>query len=393
MRIQDGLHGYIEVNSQEKEVLDTPEFQRLRRIKQLGLSSLVYPSANHTRFEHSLGVMYLAGQFADSLNLDSERKKEVRLAALLHDSGHGPFSHASEVVAEEMGLSHEDNSCKVVNKISNKFDSNEERIKKMINGKLEIGQVVAGDIDSDRMDYLMRDAHTAGIDYGYIDHETIIKCAEIDSRRLVFRDKAVSALESLFTARFHMIDTLYYHHAAVISEKMLQKALRNLVQEELTIKEMMKMDDYEAHNKLMSSEGPSKRIYSKIKDRKLYKRALVWEKEDLTKTGLKALENRIEDFHKIEKEIASEAGVRPEEVILDPPKTPSIENITVKIKKNGEVKGFDEFSPIPKYLSEAEWRNVALKVYCPEKHTEKVSDAAEKVLANYKNILDKYFKD
>ena len=112
-----------------------------------------------------------------------------------------------------------------------------------------------------------------------------------------------------------------------------------------------------------------------------------------TLSGLKAIENRIEDTHKIEKEIASEADVKPEEVILDPPETPSIEYITVKIKKNGEVKEFDEFSPIPKYLSEAEWRNVALKVYCPEKHIEKVSKAAENVLTNYKNILDKYFKD
>ena len=391
MEIEDALHGYIKLNDQEKKVLDSPQVQRLRRIRQLGLSSLAYPSATHTRFQHSLGVMHLAGEFADSLKIGAGRKKELRIAALLHDSGHGPFSHASEVVSEEKGLSHEDRSCKIVEKVSNKFQADEDRVKKIIKGELEIGQVVAGDIDADRMDYLMRDAHGSGIDHGHIDYDTIIRCAEIDSRRLVFNNKAVSALESLFTARFHMINTLYYHHTAVIAEKMLQEALRNLVDKDLSVDDMMEMDDYEAHCKLMESEGASKKIYSKIKDRELYKRALVWDSDSLDRKGLKILENRIEDPKEIEKRISEVADVKEEEVIVDVPKTPEIKDINVKIKKNSEVRSFEEFSPVPKALTDAEWRNVALKVYCPKKELENVRNASEQVLKQYKNRLDQYF--
>lgn len=391
MQIEDALHGYINLNEQEEEVLDCSEMQRLRRIRQLGLSSLVYPSATHTRFQHSLGVMFLAGRFADSLNLGDDRRKELRIAALLHDSGHGPFSHASEVVSEDCGVGHEERSCRVVEAVSDKFDQDEGRVKRIIKGDLEIGQVVAGDIDADRMDYLMRDAHSSGIDHGHIDHDTIIRCAEIDSRRLVFNKKAVSALESLFTSRFHMINTLYYHHAAVIAEKMLQKALRDLVETEVSVEEMMSMDDYEAHCCLMNSGGASKRLYSRIKDRRLYKRALVWDSDQIDRKGLKILEKRIENPRKIEKEIASEANVRNEEVILDPPKTPKIKEIDVKIKKNNDVRSFKEFSPVSESLKNAEWRNVALKVYCPEEKTERVRKSAQKVLGDYRNRLDKYF--
>lgn len=391
MEIEDALHGYINLNDQEKKILDTPQVQRLRRIRQLGLSSLVYPSATHTRFQHSLGVMHLAGEFADSLKIREERKKELRIAGLLHDSGHGPFSHASEVVSEEHGVSHEQRSCRIVEQVSDNFRADEDRIKKIIKGELEIGQVVAGDIDADRMDYLMRDAHGSGINHGHIDYDTIIRCAEIDSRRLVFNNKAVSALESLFTARFHMINTLYYHHAAVIAEKMLQEALRNLVETEVSVEEMMQMDDYEAHCKLMESEGASKRIYSRIKDRNLYKRALVWDSDTLDRKGLKILENRIENTEEIEKRISEAAGVNEEKVILDVPKTPEIKDINVKIKKNGEVRGFEEFSPVPNSLRDAEWRNVSLKVYCPEEELEKVQKASEKVLKRYRNRLDQYF--
>lgn len=388
--IRDAVHGYIDLDPEEKDVVDSPELQRLRRVRQLGLSSLVYPSATHTRFQHSLGVMHLAGEFAETLELDDQRVKELRIAGLLHDSGHGPFSHASEVVAEKEGLSHEQLSCQVVDRLEDLYSADSRRVKKIIQGKLEIGQIVAGEIDADRMDYLMRDSHSSGLEHGYIDTATIIRLSEIDSRRLVFKYKAVQALESLLTSRFHMIKSLYKHHTSEIAEKMLERSLENYLEQKNSLGEMMQMDDYEAHTALLNTEGPARNIYSRIKDRKLYKRALVWDQEKVSRQGLKSLENRIRDTRDIEAEIAEEAGVNPEEVIIDKPNTPGIEDLDIRVKRNGKITGLEEVSPVPETLAEAEWRTVSLKVYCPEKSKPQVRKAAENVLEDYANVLGGY---
>lgn len=385
--VKDALHGYIELRGEEKKVVDSPQLQRLRRIRQLGLSSLVYPSATHTRFQHSLGVMHLAGKFADSLNLDEQRTKELRIAALLHDTGHGPFSHASELVMEREGYSHEDFSCQIVDELEDHFSVDPDRVKKIIRGELEIGQAVAGDIDADRMDYLMRDAHSSGLEHGHIDAATIIRLAEIDSRRLVFDAKAIDALEGLFTSRFHMIKTLYTHHAVTIAEKMLQRSLEDFVTD---IEKQMRMDDYEMHNAMMNSEGESKMLYSRVKDRKLYKRCLEWDRDELSKESLKSLESRIDDEREIEREIAEMAEVSPEKVIVDAPSTPGINDISVKVKKNGSVKDMTDLSPVPDALKEAEWRTVKIEVYCPEELTQEVGKAAEQVLKSHTRVLEQF---
>ncbi|WEL19777.1 HD domain-containing protein [Candidatus Nanohalococcus occultus] len=385
--VKDALHGYIELNDQEQRVVDSPQVQRLRRIRQLGLSSLVYPSATHTRFQHSLGVTHLAGRFAESLDLDDQRRQELRIAALLHDSGHGPFSHASELVMEKEGYSHEDFSCKIVDQLEDCFEVDAGRVKRIIKGELEIGQAVAGEIDADRMDYLMRDAHSSGLEHGHIDASTIIRLAEIDSRRLVFDSKAIDALEGLFTSRFHMIKTLYTHHAVNIAEKMLQRALEDYVSD---VEKQMRMDDYEMHNALMNSSGESKEIYSKVKERKLYKRCLDWDRDKLTKEQLKTLEKQIKDEKKIEEEIAETAGVESSKVIVDAPSTPRIKEINVKVKKNGFVKDLTELSPVPEALSKAEWRTVKMEVYCEEGIEDDVSEAAEEVLEKHTNAINEY---
>ena len=377
--VRDPLYGYIELNDAEQDIVDSPEMQRLRRIRQLGLSNLVYPGGTHTRFQHSLGVMHLAGKFAESLNLKEERKKELRIAGLMHDSGHGPFSHASEVVAEQKGLSHEELSCRKVRKLEDKIPADTDRIEKIIHGELEIGQAVAGEIDADRMDYLQRDAYFSGVEHGNIDAETIIRLAEIDSRRLVFDHKAVQALEGLLTARFHMIKSVYTHHASQIAEKMLQRSLENYVEQGNSVERMMKLDDYEAHSQLMNSKRTAKNLYSRIKDRKLYKRALVWDIDDLAQTQLEELEKDI-DEKELEKEIAQEAGLEREKVIADKPWTPEIQHLDIKVKKNGKVRNMKHYSPIPEALTEAEWRLVNMAVYSPEGEVEKVREAADKVI-------------
>lgn len=388
--IQDALHGYIELSDEEVNVLDSSEMQRLRRIRQLGLSSLVYPSATHTRFQHSLGVMHLAGKFSYSLGLDDRNREELRIAGLLHDSGHGPFSHASEVVAEKHGMSHEDLSCKVADKLEDSYSADADRVKKIIKGELEIGNVVAGDIDADRMDYLMRDAHASGLKHGQIDYETIIRLAEIDSRRLVFDRKAVQALESLFTARFHMMKTLYQHHTSMIAEKMLQRSLENFLEEGNEVDKLMQMDDYTAHSQLNRSNGVASDLYRRINDRKLYKRAIVWGAEEISREGLKSVKKRINDPRKLERRIAEEASVPAHEVIIDTPSIPDTGKLDVKIKSGNSVRPLSRFSPIPEALEDARWRNVALRVYAPEQRLEEIKSCAEKVLKDYSQVLSQY---
>lgn len=376
--IRDSLYGYIQVNDQEQAVLDSPQMQRLRRIRQMGLTPLVYPSGTHTRFQHSIGVMHLAGRFAESLELDKERTQEVRLAALMHDSGHGPFSHASEVVAEEKGLSHEELSCRKVEKLEDRFSADADRIKKMIRGELEVGQIVAGDIDADRMDYLQRDAHNSGAEYGHIDSDTIIRVAEIDSRRLVFGYKAVQALESLLTARFHMNKSVYLHDTSRIAEKMLQRALEDYV-ETNSLEEMMQLDDYTAHTELVNSEGLSRYYYSKISDRNLFKTALNWDIQSKSRTDMESLEEEI-DEKQLEKEIAETAGLPQKKVLVSKPWTPEIKDIDIKVKKGSEVKKLSEYSPIPEALGKAEWRLVDMNVHTEKKQREKVRKASKQVL-------------
>jgi len=380
MEIQDAIHGYIQLDEEEQKIVDSPPLQRLRRIRQLGLTPLVYPSATHTRFQHSLGAMHLAGMFADSLDLDEERTKELRIAALLHDSGHGPFSHASELMSNQYGVSHEDFSCEVVDRLEDYYSVDKNRVRKIIRGELEIGQIVAGDIDADRMDYLTRDAHTTGVEHGEIDIETIIRLAEIDSRRLVFDQKAVSALESLLTSRFHMTKTVYRHHTAEIAEKMLQHAFEDYLSQGNGLERIMRMDDYEAHNDLMESEGASGKLYGRIRNRRLFKRALVLDEDSTSRKRLQYLENAILEPEGLENRIAAESGVSQHKVIVNLPSTPGIEDINIRIKKNGEVRNMSDISPLPDALTKAEWQTVSMDVYTTEKNIEPVRKASKNVL-------------
>ena len=374
--VQDSVHGYIKLNESETRVVDTEVFQRLRRIEQLGLTSLVYPSANHTRFQHSLGVLHTAGRFADSLGVDKHVKQELRMAGLLHDIGHGPFSHASEKVAEKQGIHHEDLSCKKVDKLEDILDVSADRVKKIIRGELEIGKVVAGDIDADRMDYLQRDSHFTGVNYGNIDVDTIIRIAEIDSRRIVFDYKGVQALESLLTARLHMIKSVYFHETCRIAEKMLERALDEFCKQK-SVENMMRLDDYEAHSQLKNYEDENG-LYSRLAKRDLFKAALKKETQQIEQDKFEALSGKSE--REIEEVIASKAGINERDVLVDIPTPKERERLDVRVKKDGEVRKLDEISSIASSVLETEKNLLVLGVYCPEDNVDKVKPAAKTFL-------------
>lgn len=380
--IRDGVYeDYIELNENEANILSSEPVQRLRRVNQLGLSSLVYPSANHSRFEHSLGAMYLAGCMANSLSLDDSERRAYRIGALLHDTGHAPFSHAIErLVEERLGESHEDKSCELVNAIEDSIPVDSGWVKDIIKGESEYN-IVAGDVDVDRMDYLRRDSQRTGLQNGRIDTATLINFSEIsDSDDWVFSHKCLQALDGFFHSRFEMTKSVYSHHTSKIAESMLERAVDSYIESNSELEQLIRWDDYQLHTHLIESDGTSKELYSRISNRNLYKRAVFLSDVNYTRRELIRLEKLIDNRRDTEKEIADIAGVDENKVIVDPPRTPGEIKTDVLVNNHGTIQPFHELSSISTQLEEVEWRNTILGVYTPAEHVTEVREAATDVL-------------
>jgi len=394
MFIQDPIHGYIRLDDMEEDLLNLRDFQRLRRIRQLGFTSLIYPSTTHTRFEHSLGATYLAGRFADNLELSEDDRKHLRAAALLHDIGHGPYSHTSEMVLKKHGISHEDFSAEKIQSsamrsVLQDHDVDPDRVVKMINGKTELGQIIAGDIDVDRMDYLMRDAHYSGVAHGTIDDETIMRGAEMHDGKLVFHSKFKAALEGLLTARYLMVPTVYRHSGVERAEKMMERAIQELVESgEIELDDLRDMDDIDLKYRLRHTDNDRAHYLNDRLDRRdIFKSALTWDETDLPREGLKELAKNIDDEKEIEQKIADEAGVPVKKVLLDKPSIPGPREITVDVMRNGEIVALDDSSLVTDATYSSEWELVKLNLCCPSEDRDAVHDAGKKVLKDYKDIL------
>ncbi|MCK4811424.1 MAG: HD domain-containing protein, partial [Methanosarcinales archaeon] len=214
--IRDPIHGYIELDDIMLSLVDTPAMQRLRRIRQLGLTSFVYPGANHTRFEHSLGTYHLANSLSGRID-DETGRLELRVAALLHDIGHGPLSHVTEnLIKRHTGRSHEDiyHVIKEDLDLGRIFEENSldvSRVASHIKGETNLGAALNSEIDVDRMDYLVRDAHYTGVPLS-VDLIRLIHEMRFLDGKLVINSGGVRAAESLLLSRFMMHPTVYYHH-------------------------------------------------------------------------------------------------------------------------------------------------------------------------------------
>ncbi|MEM2189342.1 MAG: HD domain-containing protein, partial [Nitrososphaerota archaeon] len=173
--IKDPVHGYIEVSGEELQVIDTRAVQRLRRISQLPFVYLVYPGARHSRFDHSLGCMHLAGEFARSLGLDEYKVRVLRIAGLIHDVGHTPYSHLFEAILERAGSNHEAMTARVLEEDSELGDAVEKcgialkDVISVVEGRAPESTVISGPIDADKLDFLVRDSYFTGAPYGLID--------------------------------------------------------------------------------------------------------------------------------------------------------------------------------------------------------------------------------
>lgn len=248
--VRDAVHGLITLKPHEWRVVDSPAFQRLRGVQQLAMTHLVYPGARHSRFEHNMGACHVAGQLADQLGMSDKDRDNVRAAALTHDVGHGPFSHVSEFVFEELTgktHNHERISAAVVRHhepIRSALGVDRaEWISELLSGtgrgakRSAERDIIAGPADIDKLDYLLRDSHYCGVEYGRYDLDKIVESARLvhkpEGAYLAYHRDGVFAIEGMLLARYHMHRQVYGHKTRLATDKMLVRAMLLGVEEGL----------------------------------------------------------------------------------------------------------------------------------------------------------------
>ena len=232
--INDPVHGFIKIPSEfAYEIIEHPVFQRLRRIKQLGLTNYVYPGATHTRFQHAIGAAHLMDLAIQNIRLKgmdiSDKEAESALIAiLLHDIGHGPFSHALEESIIN-NISHEDLSSIMMNKLNDEYNGKLDLAIKIFNNQYEkkfLHQLVSSQLDMDRLDYLRRDSFFTGVTEGVIGSDRIIKMLNVVDDQLVVEAKGIYSIEKFLIARRLMYWQVYFHKTVIAAEFLLVKLLQ-----------------------------------------------------------------------------------------------------------------------------------------------------------------------
>ncbi len=349
--IRDPVHGYIPMTAVEKDLIDSPAVQRLRRLKQLSGAYFTYPGAEHSRFSHSLGVMHLAGKMATRLEqlglLTEEDCQKIRIAGLLHDIGHGPFSHIYEEVLDKYrGMTHEDVGTWLIEQselkdiLANHGYSPTE-LSKLAVGKAEnrekgfLNKIIASQFDADIMDYLVRDSHFCGVEYGNIDIERLINSIDMVNDQLAMDINAIYALEAFVIARYEMFKAVYFHRTVRAAEVMVIRAM-DYANEHLgltsfkTPEEFLRLDDYTVlHDLLNINTAQDKRL---TVAREL---ATMYTNRRLFKAVHEQLVHRRSDFYinilirddirlQLTKEIGEKANVDPDYIVIDVPTVASV---------------------------------------------------------------------
>lgn len=370
-RTRDPLLGDIKANAIELSIIETPEMQRLRRLKQTGFLDMVYPGATHSRFSHSLGTMQISKEIFN--NIYGKDNEELYLAALLHDVGHAPFSHTSdELLKKYLGKTHE---------IIGEEKIREGRIKDIISGAglsfarfvkyfrgEGFGEIFAGTFGADRIDYLSRDAYYAGVNYGVIDQQRLKYKLGFYKGRLSIYDYDISVAESMLIARYLMFYNVYKHHTGLIVSGMYNKAASAAIDNgEVDFKTAKDYDDLTFITELSKTKSAGE-IVGRILERRLYKRA-VYLDSDLVKSDTERdIKGRLE-----------KAGEK-EYVVITAKIKKSGDDVSVIDKKGNYVGTLSELSPIVRSLNEVIGRKTILLVACSEDRVEKVKRIAEKSL-------------
>lgn len=410
------LYGFASLSSRENRLLDTIAMQRLARIKQLAHTYIVYPSAVHTRLEHSLGTLCVAGRICDQLKLPQKQKRVIRIAALLHDLGQGPFSHIWEEPMRWINgddYSHEDVTKLMIRaepSIGKALGDLKQEVLDVFDGESLGSDIVSSSLDADKLDYLRRDSYHTGVTYGLFDIERVIRtiCTVSETGRdyLGVQEKGMDALESYRLARYAMHMQVYEHHARLVADDMFLKAIKIALEEGCIASENLKisngddrfisnfleLDDFSIqHQILQNSRSTARNLVQNIRNRRLLKRALM---TPLTREGCPdALKRkRIVGMSKTEidaaeTKIAQELGIDPAHVIVH------LQSIRIKLyerfeqtfgskekpiyvkRKDGVVFSFDEESPISASLVPKR----RLYVFCPKIYAARAKEIAESI--------------
>lgn len=386
--IRDPLYGFINISELETRVIDTEIFKRLQFIKQLSHAYVVYPSSIHTRFEHSLGTLYVSNIMANELRFDEQEIKRIRLSCLLHDIGHGPFSHLFETVIEKInpGISepHEKISGIMINEdseldsvlgsmkheimelLGEGSDSSEE-VKKSLQS-----DIISSGIDADKLDYLRRDSYHIGVAYGQFDFDRILYTLTTTPKRskICISNKGKDAIENYRLARYLMHVQVYTHHARLAADQMFLKALEIAIYEEKIIDESRlklrpnkdnseflefykSLDDYSIHDMIINDDNAktSRSILTNIRKRKLLKRACDFTSKRLENTAdaeQKVMKMEPNNFDKIALEISESLDLESHEVIFlrSTIKNKLFKKREILFRVGNEVYDLDNVSPI-----------------------------------------------
>ncbi|MCP5051179.1 MAG: HD domain-containing protein [bacterium] len=421
--IRDTIFGFIEPTRDELKILDTPLLQRLRRIRQLALAYLVYPGALHTRFEHSLGVCYLASVMVDKLlpKGDNGNKEIVKLAALLHDVGHGPFSHVSESILE-MFLEKDPPPGEITEKIHEKITARllkqdkdlkriigEDKIDEIIGilppgDRVDISlmkQIVSGPIDADKQDYLLRDSYFCGVKYGVYDYLRLINTLgsyrDEGDEYICVEGDGIHALEQFILAKYYMTRQVYRHRIRLISDEMIIRGIelgirRDEIKELKDLYIFKESDTYLANylkwwdDRLFNflvfdrNNGYAHDIFERLYHRRLFKKVFainLKEDGDIPGTARTLLmritkrENK-DKREELENAISKVLTVSPEFTIINSYQVKSVKEVSrneekegqIKINEGGVPKKFEDISTVFQSIDES-LNEIWVEVYAP----------------------------
>ena len=404
--IIDPIHDFVRVYDNELKIIDTPIFQRLRRIRQLSGAHLIYPGAQHTRFEHSLGVMHIASMAGQALAekgiVSSDDIQNLRLAGLLHDIGHGPFSHLFEEIFEEKRkISHEDLGRDIILKteigdIISKNGFDKKLITKLAFGdsKLQfMNEIISGVLSADIMDYLLRDGYFTGAEHAKIDHHRLTHSLDVYKNKLALDKSSLVNFETMMISRYQMFKAVYFHKTVRAGEVMLLEAI-DLAEGELGLSSM-NLDEYlqlsddvilakllnlPEHNSKLKA---SKKIATDYLNRNLFKSVF-----ESTLTGKAITKKRMQELRG---EISKKSKIDINEIFVDSSNTPSIplspskkeSKSIILLENNGNKTTAKEI-----LISQIQLVSVMsgfmkiLRVYTPAKNRKKVEMAAKSILGD-----------
>jgi len=354
--LRDPVWNNIRIDELTLTLVDTEVFQRLRYVRQLGWTYLVYPGATHTRFEHALGTHHLSRrtlallcEAEDSTSISEVDQAVVRSAALLHDVGHYPFSHALEEIG---ALHHEDVARPLITEgsvasiLSSQLGKDAPvKVFDLIRGRSEspLQGLISGSLDLDKIEYLKRDAFMCGVPYGEIDVDrltnslVLVDDPETGRRALGVQEKALSALESLLFAKYQMYRNVYWHHAVRSATAMYKRLVEDAVRTEVVDVQSLARHTDEGLMHTLESDKPTP-LLAALKSRRLYKRAAEWPAAELDADKVEWVATDRKRVAAAENSLAKEFGLAPGDLLLDYPVKTQMLGLDIPVlRRSGKV--------------------------------------------------------